>query len=70
MIAHIRQYNKSITEGSPVVISVEIEKAKSDLDCLISLPDVIFVSKDYAIFKGYTNMKNTIEKIKTQALPG
>nr|XP_053650539.1 ketohexokinase-like isoform X1 [Cherax quadricarinatus] len=70
MIEHIREYNKSHQDGSSITISVEIENAKHELESLIPLPDVLFVSKDYAMFKGYTNKEETVEKIQAQTIPG
>lgn len=69
MIDRIRQHNKNLRDGIPVTISVEIEKAKPELESLISLPDVLFVSKDYAMYKGYRSMQETLEKVQAQAFP-
>lgn len=70
MIAIVRKYNQKCQDGNSITISVEVEKAKAELDALIPLPDVLFVSKDYARFKGFTNMTETVQKIQMQAYPG
>lgn len=70
MITHVREYNQNASDRGSVTISVEIEKAKPELASLIPLADVVFVSKDYALFQGYSNMKETIEKVRNQAIPG
>lgn len=70
MIRHVRAFNQKHPERKPVTISVEIEKAKPELEALIPLPDVLFVAKDYAKFKGYSNMDETIETIQSLAFPG
>ncbi|XP_075238382.1 ketohexokinase-like isoform X2 [Lycorma delicatula] len=51
-------------------ISVEIEKARSEQQILATAADVVFVGKDYACFKGYTSMKDTIKKVKPITKPG
>ncbi|XP_042234571.1 ketohexokinase-like isoform X2 [Homarus americanus] len=70
MIERIRQYNRSHQDCGCITISVEIEKAKPELESLIPLPDVLFVSKDYAMFKGYSSMAETVKEIQAQAIPG
>ncbi|KAK3893741.1 hypothetical protein Pcinc_002445 [Petrolisthes cinctipes] len=70
MIEVVRKHNQKHQDSKSITISVEVEKAKAELDALIPLPDVLFVSKDYAKFKGFSNMAETVEKIQTQAYPG
>lgn len=70
MISHVKQYNKNHKGCTPITVSVEIEKAKPELEALIPLANVIFVAKDYAKFKGYADMDETIKKIQSVAMPG
>lgn len=65
MMKYIHKHNEDQDklQGLTVRVSVEIEKAKPELECLIPLADVVFVAKDYAQYKGYTDMKDTIENV-------
>ncbi|KAG0729493.1 Ketohexokinase [Chionoecetes opilio] len=70
MIALVREHNKGLTQGEFITTSVEIEKAKPELEALIPLADVVFVSKDYAAFKGYSSMTETLDRVRAVAHPG
>ncbi|XP_042892524.1 ketohexokinase-like isoform X2 [Penaeus japonicus] len=70
MIEVVRKHNGSHKDVKPVIISVELEKSKPELSSLIPKADVIFVSKDYAQFQGYTDMAQTIDKIHSETRPG
>ncbi|XP_045116117.1 ketohexokinase-like isoform X1 [Portunus trituberculatus] len=70
MIKLVREHNKGLPQGEFITTSVEIEKAKPELEALIPLVDVVFVSKDFAVFKGYSNMAETLEGVKAMAHPG
>ena len=70
MIKLVREHNKGLPRGEFITTSVEIEKAKPELEALIPLADVVFVSKDFAAFKGYSNMAETLEGMKALAHPG
>lgn len=70
MIEVVRKHNESHKDVKPIIISVELEKSKPELSSLIPKADVIFVSKDYAQFQGYTDMAQTIDKIHSETRPG
>ncbi|CAL4149398.1 unnamed protein product [Meganyctiphanes norvegica] len=72
MMKYVNRHNEEQVklEEITVRVSVEIEKAKPELECLIPLADVVFVAKDYAQYKGYTDMKDTIENIRKNAKKG
>ena len=63
MIKYIDEHNIKKNQSEKIVVSVEIEKAKTDLIDLIPLADVLFVAKDYAVFHGYKDMEDTLDKI-------
>lgn len=69
MLSLVRSHNEGVT-GPHVTCSVEIEKARPELEVLIPLADVVFVSKDYAAFKGYTSMAQTLREVQKVARPG
>ncbi|XP_069988095.1 ketohexokinase isoform X2 [Penaeus vannamei] len=70
MIEVVRKHNENHRDVKPIIISVELEKAKPELSSLIPKADIIFVSKDYAQFQGYTDMAETIDKIHIETRPG
>ena len=51
MIADVRKYN--LNSDDAITISIELEKQKDMLLPLEALADVIFLSKEYAGFRGY-----------------
>ena len=51
MVAAIRRHN--LTADQPITVSIELEKKKEFLIPLETLPDVLFISKEYAGFRGY-----------------
>ena len=70
MIELVREHNKGLPRGEFITTSVEIEKAKPEMDVLIPLADVVFISKDYAAFKGYSSMAETVERVQALAHSG
>jgi ketohexokinase len=61
MISHISQTNKSC------IISVELEKERPELANFIHLPDVLFVSKEYAGYHGYQSAQEACTGFRRQA---
>ncbi|XP_037089384.1 ketohexokinase-like isoform X2 [Pollicipes pollicipes] len=54
-----------------LTISVELEKpGRKELEVLLSLGDVIFVSKDYAKANGFSDMETTVRDLKKRTPPG
>lgn len=70
MLQAVRAYNETQPPGHFITCSVEIEKARPELEALIPLADVVFVSKDYAAYKGYTSMAETLREVQGLAHPG
>ena len=65
MIAHVRQFNTTLT--SPITISVEVEKKKPELAQLLDLPDVLLMSKEYAGYHGYTSPEQACQEMRKKA---
>lgn len=60
MVTYIRNTH------SPPMISIELEKMRPELSQLISMPDVLFVSKDYAEYHGYHSAPEACEKFRNK----
>ena len=72
MIAHVTEYSNAASSSSstgPIMVSVELEKRRPDLSQLISLPDVLFVSKEYAGYHGYSSPEEACQEFKKKAKP-
>lgn len=54
-------------------ISVELEKPRSDqlilIECASVFADIIFIGKDFAQFRGFKSMQETIDNIKSTLKP-
>ena len=72
MIATIRAYNLQAQQrGRPeITISVELEKTRPELALFHSLPDILFVSKDYSIHLGCHTAEEAVVKMKEKAREG
>ena len=66
MIAHIRQFNTTVT--SPITILVEVEKRKPELAEILGLPDVLLMSKEYAGYHGYNSPEQACQEMRKKAL--
>lgn len=64
MILHVRQSCPCIK------ISVEVEKPQPILKELISVGDVVFISKDFSKFAGYQSMEKAALEFMNIARPG
>ncbi|KAJ8893174.1 hypothetical protein PR048_005757 [Dryococelus australis] len=68
MIEEVAKWNRmhsSESELGPIRISVELERPRCGSDILTIVPqaDVVFVSKDYAMHKGWSNMISAMEAV-------
>ncbi|XP_043212417.1 ketohexokinase-like [Amphibalanus amphitrite] len=67
------EYVRAEREKNPelkLTISVELEKAnRPELDTLFSLGEVVFISKDVAMSKGFTDMESAVRGLKARTLP-
>ncbi|XP_058795554.1 ketohexokinase-like [Phymastichus coffea] len=81
MMQHIENYNKSITQKEiesadssihhlPITISVEIEKMRPDLLDTLPYVDAAFISKDFALSRGYVNMSETLKCMSLESKTG
>ena len=73
MIQRIENHNNLVKmrdfSQSPIVISIEVEKPRSELLELLRHADVAFISKDFAISRGFKNMSESLENIKKDVKP-
>ena len=69
MVEFLREEREKMPDLK-LTISVELEKAnRPELDSLFSLGDVVFISKDVAMSKGFTDMKSAVCGLKEMTLP-
>ncbi|KAK0092993.1 hypothetical protein PV326_000168 [Microctonus aethiopoides] len=70
----IECYNENLKATSPnkqtITVSVELEKASSELLDLLPYADVAFISKDFACDRGFSNMSETIRNIARDVKSG
>jgi len=69
MIAHVRGREKRGLVQSPVVVSVELEKCRVELDSLINKGDVTFISKQRARMKGFHSAEEAVKGFLPQVAP-
>ena len=62
--------NSAKKKSSSVKISVEIEKTRPMLNELLSLGDVVFVSKEYAQYSGFSTMFDAVKGFLPLIKPG
>lgn len=70
MMEMITTYNSKADVGQTIVISLEIEKVRPEIEILAALADVIFFGKDYAMSCNYSNMLDTVREMKSTCKPG
>ena len=66
MINKVEIFNKSVDKDQRVTVSVEIETPKSacpEINRLLGIADVVFVSKDYAKDAGFDDKENAVKEI-------
>ena len=70
MVGYLRTEREKMPDHK-LTISVELEKAnRPELDSLFALGDVVFISKDVAMSKGFTDMESAVRGLKNKTLPG
>lgn len=62
--------NLARKKSPSVKISVEIEKPRPILNELLSLGDVVFVSKEYAQYSGFSTMVDAVKGFLSLVKPG
>ena len=56
MVETIREHNDH--SSNPITISIELEKKRDSLFPLEMAADVLFISKDYASYRGYSSAED------------
>ena len=64
MIQKVQWFNS--TTESQLIVSVELEKKREDLKKLLPLADVIFLSKDFAQYCGFTSAKEAVLNLRKE----
>uniref|UniRef100_A0A1B6M8E5 Carbohydrate kinase PfkB domain-containing protein n=1 Tax=Graphocephala atropunctata TaxID=36148 RepID=A0A1B6M8E5_9HEMI len=59
MLKYITDWNST---HSPIITSVELEKAKEEIKELLPLADVVFIGKDFGSFQGCKNMHEALAR--------
>ncbi|XP_014674497.1 PREDICTED: ketohexokinase-like [Priapulus caudatus] len=66
MVARIRRDDAA----DSVVVSVELEKPRREMEQLLPLGDFVFVSKEFAVFSGYESMRAAVEGLREKVRGG
>lgn len=70
MIAIVEGFNSARSSNDKIVISVELEKPRKSLLQLLDKADVVFTSKDFARFLGYSSPSETVMYLLNNTKPG
>ncbi|XP_064596725.1 ketohexokinase-like [Liolophura sinensis] len=71
MIRHIQEFNMAAREDDKIKISLELEKIRRiESAHLMKEVDLVFVSKDYAIAKGFHDMESAVVGFEKFLRPG
>ena len=57
----VRSYNTLVSQDKRIIISVEIERQRKEHLKLLSIGDVVFLSKDFAKFCGYKSAEDAVK---------
>lgn len=64
MMAKIKAFNKTKSDGAKIKISLELEKKRDENLLLIKYADVAILGRDFAVILGGTDKKTSIYKLK------
>lgn len=70
MIDVIDKFNTMQPCNKKIKVSVELEKLREDLLLLLNRGDVVFVSKDFARFRGFSSPAETVKSLYSGAKTG
>lgn len=70
IMEYIASYNASKDCDDKIVISLELEKPKPELLDLLVFVDIAFVSKDFAVSRGWENMSETLKNMSQETYKG
>ena len=70
MIDIVEKWNSTLTHENKIIVSVELEKPRETLLPLLDKADVVFTSKDYARFCGYSSASEAVKFLRNKIKPG
>lgn len=70
MIAIVDEFNSKRTAHDKIVVSVELEKPRQSLVPLLDKADVVFTSKDFARFCGYSKASEAVKAFHSKVKAG
>ncbi|XP_068711245.1 ketohexokinase-like [Montipora capricornis] len=70
MIAMVDEFNSTRSAHDKIMVSVELEKPRQSLLPLLDKADVVFTSKDFARFCGYSVASEAVKAFRSMAKPG
>ncbi|XP_054723338.1 ketohexokinase-like [Uloborus diversus] len=68
-LEHIRRWNENKANNS-ITVSIEVEKPSLQQTEVLSLGDVLFISKDFAAAHGFSNMVDAVETLSCKLRRG
>ena len=70
MIGIVEKFNSARSPQNKIVVSVELEKPRKSLLPLLDKADVVFTSKDFARFCGFSSASEAVESFRGKIKPG
>lgn len=70
MIDVVEEFNADLPPKDRIVVSVELEKPRKSLMQLLNKADVVFTSKDFAKFLGFSSPYETVRSLRSKTKPG
>lgn len=70
MISIVENFNSAQSPENKIVVSVELEKPRESLLLLLDKADVVFTSKDFGKFLGFSSPSETIKSLRTKCKVG
>lgn len=70
MIDVVEEFNTDLPPKDRIVVSVELEKPRKSLMQLLNKADVVFTSKDFAKFLGFSSPYETVRSLRSKTKPG
>jgi len=70
MIDVVEEFNADLAPKDRIVVSVELEKPRKSLMQLLNKADVVFTSKDFAKFLGFSSPYETVRSLRSKTKPG
>ncbi|CAH3144219.1 unnamed protein product [Pocillopora meandrina] len=70
MISAVEDFNSAQLPKNKIIVSVELEKPRNSLSLLLDKADVVFVSKDFGQFMGFSSPSETVKSLHTKCKKG